>query len=401
MARLSLNDFADLKEALLDAFDTREKLEQLAFAARNVTLDRLAFGENLDQLVDRLIRRAQSDQWLPSLVGTAFRLGQNNEALQNLRVEWESGDLLKQGDPYKALMLPGKMVLIDRVCLRTHLATLERLDGSRVLVVDGADKSGQTFSIHYISYLSAVRETFSSVYIDLQTAPKNESNQVDALTVGNAISMALLGETHPAPEDKNLQTWIDNKYCPWLASSLARDRLKTGRGTDWVVIDHFRKVSAHSSAFDLVAALSMRTYRDLHTLRLVLLSYHDHEWLQARVVGKVEFEKIPVIDRKQLVRFFSDLHRDQVNRRGEEVDHEALVKRVITSVRRVETGLPAEGVCALERMGRATWDEVERVLRVSETNDADDKVFEAALAGLERAEPVADKNAGGDHVAGK
>jgi hypothetical protein len=131
----------------------------------------------------------------------------------------------------------------------------------------------------------------------------------------------------------------------------------------WLVIDNFVKVGLDESTFDLVAELAMRTYRNLRSVRLVLLSYRDRELLQSRVVGTVEYERISGICREDLVRFFGQLHLDESVRRGETLDKQALATRVIASVKRVLAKVPENGVRRLEVLCRTAWIEAESILR--------------------------------------
>ena len=376
MPRLSADEFRNLKAVLLDAFNTTAYASDLVREARNLSLDRAGLGRDLDEVMTNLIGRAQSELWLPDLVAAAIRLRPESEPLRSLRLQWR--ELLEaQSDPYKALMLPGRMVFIDRVELRDSLASLDRDPlGPRVLVVDGADKSGKTYSVHLISYISAVRQTFRCAYVDLQRLPKNASGQVDAFALGAGVSTALLGATYPPPADKNLNTWIDG-YCSWLETNLSLPGRRPG--TYWIVIDHFRKVGTDSTSLDLVAQIAMRTYLDLSSIRLVLLNYGDPDWLQARVTGVVQREVIPVIDRMQLARFFSEFHTQEVSRLGEPVEQAALIARVRESVTKVMSAPPEDGVSPLEHIGRAAWNEIQRVRRPSAVNDPLDELARAAL----------------------
>lgn len=356
MPTLSTDDFSALRQALLDSFDTEARLSTLARDARGVSLDRLALGDDLEEIAEKLIERAQSESWLPALIEAAWQARQDHPVLTRFREEWRTIAVSWPMDPYRVLLLPGKTVLIDRVTLREALTTLEEANGSRVLIVDGDAESGKTYSVHYISYVSAARQTFRCTYVDLERVPRNAHNKIDAFTLGDAIAGALLGKSFAAPPDLNLTTWID-RYCTWLEEQLPAQSIR------WVVIDHFAKVTVEESSFDLVAALAMRTYRNLASLRLVLLSYRDREWLQARVVGMVEYERIAAIGRRDLLRFFGQLHLDESKRRGEALEGNALAQRVTASVKRVLENIPESGVRRLETLGRVTWAEAQRILR--------------------------------------
>jgi hypothetical protein len=356
------DDFNALKVALLDAFSTARDFEPaVRKATGGKSLQQIANGDDLKVIVERVIRRAADEAWLSALLDAAVAERSNDVELARLREEWQAGarfGTVAGGsiNHFKALLLPGKLVLIDRQPLRDALAGLD-LGGVRVLIVDGDAESGKTYSLQYISYLSEALGTFTLAPVDLERVTRNANNKVDAAGLGEAIASALLGRSGlKRAADLNDTTWIE-KYCDWL-----KHKLSDG-ATRWLVIDSFRKVTVEQNAYDLVAALAMRTYRDLPALRLVLLSYGERQWLSARVVGAVEYEWIAQIDASHLVMFFSELYFDYSKRRGETIEHAVLAPKVIASVQRVLGGAPASGARRLETLGRTTWAEVETILR--------------------------------------
>jgi hypothetical protein len=356
MSTLSQAEFTELRDKLVDAFDEESQMAQLVRAAAGRSLHRVAMGKDLEEITAKVIQSAQNQGWLPALIKEAWQARQSDPVLTRFHEAWKVPAAEAPVDHRKVLLLPGKTVLIDRGPLRDALMTLEDANGSRVLIVDGDPESGKTYSVHYISYLASARRTFRYAYVDLERVPRNAHDQIDALTLGDAIALALLARTYAPPTDFNLITWVD-QYCMWMEQQLPEHPVS------WLVIDNFVKVGLDESTFDLVAELAMRTYRNLRSVRLVLLSYRDRELLQSRVVGTVEYERISGICREDLVRFFGQLHLDESVRRGETLDKQALATRVIASVKRVLAKVPENGVRRLEVLCRTAWIEAESILR--------------------------------------
>jgi hypothetical protein len=348
--------FAQLKGALLDAFTQKSQFTELVLNARGVSLDRIAIGDDLDDIATKVITRADSEAWLHTLIEVASGLRHEHAQLTRIHRAWQVPASTVPVNHAKALLLPGKTVLIDRAQLHDALTTLQQANGARVLIVDGEPLSGKTYSLHYISYLASTRRTFRYAYVDLERVPRNAQNKIDAVNLGDAIGLALLGEKFPPPTDLNLLTWLD-QYGMWLERKLPNQPIY------WLVIDNFRKVSLEESVPDLVAELAIRTYRNLGAIRLVLLSYGDREALQSRVIGVVEYERIVTIDQNDIIRFFSQLYLDESRGRNVPHDNSVLAQRVFESATRVLASIPENGARRLEALCRSTWLEAQRILR--------------------------------------
>jgi hypothetical protein len=347
---------AELRAALLDVFEQKAQFAELVRNATGRSLDIVALGDALDEIATKVLDRAENESWLFTLIDTAWKMRPDHPELTRIRQAWQVPARAIPIDFTKALLLPGKTVLINRSTLRDALAALEKADGSRVLVVDGDTLSGKTYTLHYVSYIANARKTFRHCYIDLERVPRTSNNTIDATKLGDAIGLALLGQTFPPPKDFNLLTWLD-QYGLWLEQKLR------GEPTHWLVIDNFRKVSLEENVLDLMADLAMRTYRTLDALRLVLLSYGDRDALQARVVGSVEYERITAIDTRHVIEFFSQLYLEESRRRREVTDTAVLAPRILESVKRVLDNVPENGVRRLEALCRTAWLEADRILR--------------------------------------
>jgi hypothetical protein len=347
----------ELKAALLDVFVRKTQFEALVRAARGVqSLDIVALGDALDEIAEKVINRAESESWLPALIETAWTMQPNHPGLTRIRQAWQVPAVAIPADHAKALLLPGKTVLINRQILREKLQTLQAANGSRVLVVDGDSVSGKTYTLHYVSYLASAGRTFRHSYVDLERMPRTADNTIDAAKLAGAIAIRLVGEPVPPPKDGNQLTWLDH-FEVWLEQKLPKQQIH------WLVIDNFRKVALEQSALELVADLAMRTYQTLDNLRLVLLSYGDREALQAQVVGCVEYEPIAAIGTKDVAGFFSQLYVLETLRRKEVPDPVVLAERVRESVRRVLENIPENGVRRLEALCRTAWIEADQILR--------------------------------------
>lgn len=377
---LSAPEFIELRTAFNDGYSNVGDLDSLVMQARGHSLDHVALGSNLSQIIDRLLTVADEQGWMMTLLNSAVAQRGGNAMLLQCRDRWRGRAQLlgMAANPYKALLLPGRRVMLDREKLRGYLAGLggnQGVQGARVLVVDGKAESGKSYSLQYIGYLAEVQGNFTFGAIDMERVPRNDQNKVSAAGLVQAITPALIpGEPpYPPPADGNYTTWID-QYCAWLAKRLPTNAKR------WLVIDSFRKVAIEQEAHDLIAMLAMRTYLELPMLRLVLLNYGDAGWLKARVVGGVDSETIDPIDTKHLRTFFARLQMDLMNQRGTPIrqDDVAEVQKLAAQIAemadRVLAGAATSTEKRLQALARLTWEEVEALLEKPET-DPDDKLL--------------------------
>jgi len=73
--------YGSLREALIDAFRSSSKLEQMLQIRLNKSLNRIAMGDDLDDIAFRLIRAADSQGWVHNLVVAARESNPGNPLL--------------------------------------------------------------------------------------------------------------------------------------------------------------------------------------------------------------------------------------------------------------------------------------------------------------------------------
>lgn len=369
---LSALELAELVDAFADSYSNEADLDELVRLTRAHSLAHAALGNSLRQIIVRLLVVADEQGWMLTLLNGAVVHRPASALLRQARDRWvaRSRPLGMAADPYKALLLPGRRVMLDREKLRGYLAGLhgnQGVQGARVLVVDGEAESGKSYSLQYIGYLAEVQKTFSFTALDMERVPRNDQNKVSPAGLVQAITQALLPDEPPyaPPADGNYTTWID-QYCAWLAKHLTRQL--PANAQRWLVIDSFRKVTIDQAAHDLIVMLAMRTYLELPMLRLVLLNYGDAELLKARVVGGVDSEAIEPITTKHLRTFFALLLMDLLNDRGTPLDgnDKAAVQKLSTQIAamadRVLAGAASSSEKRLQALARLTWQEVELLL---------------------------------------
>jgi hypothetical protein len=357
MPLLDQDQFRAWNQALLDAFTTKAALEPLAKAARNMTVDQLALGEALDEIVMRLIRRADEEAWLHRLIAEAQSLRPHDPAIAKLAEDLPQVAEFLARDHFKVQFLrpPCQMALVNRHKLRTAVRDLhENPAGATVLVVGGEKASGKTYSRHYIGYLQRVKAAFHFVSVDLTRLKNPATGAVSAAAVGRAIASQLRLEGMPAPGQEQDAAWAPH-FCDWLTGALDPAGQRC-----WIVIDGFGDVVVEPGVQYLVEELASRIDLNLHTLRLVLLDYED---LSAHLL-RATYEWIDPIGETELADFFTELHR----MRDPDATESVLTSRVMTSVTRVLAAVPLDTPRRLGELSRAVAAESQAIVAPASVN---------------------------------
>ena len=201
---LSVLDLAELRDAFADAYSDEADLDELVRLARAHSLAHAALGPNLLQIIVRLLVVADEQGWLLTLLNTAIDHRPNNLPLHQARDRWVARNYPPgmAADPYEALLLPGRRVMLDREKLRGYLAGLrgnKGVQGARVLVVDGEAESGKSYSLQYIGYLAEVQKSFSFTALYMERVPRNDQNNVAPAGLVQVMTQSLLPDESPYP----------------------------------------------------------------------------------------------------------------------------------------------------------------------------------------------------------
>ncbi|MEM7033549.1 MAG: effector-associated domain EAD1-containing protein [Chloroflexota bacterium] len=148
---LDKNHAKQLKKALVDAFPTKGKLAQVVKYGLNKNLDQVAFGENLDEVVFKVIQQADANNQIGRLVETAREENPGNILLKTFAENFEyllydaQPEPDNLSDPYQGLnaftendakFFFGRDRHIDQL--------VEEVNQQKLVVVLGASGSGKS-----------------------------------------------------------------------------------------------------------------------------------------------------------------------------------------------------------------------------------------------------------------
>jgi hypothetical protein len=353
MPRLSGQDYKQWVAAFKDAFANRSDLAFVVRTASNRDLDMITTAGSVEEDIEVLIRKADHQGWLRSLLEEALERQPDRLLLKQLSAEFAVMTVIEPDDPFAAMRIFGDP-MFDRADLRAKLRVLQTDGAAPVLLVDGKPLTGKTWSRRLISYAVNKLEGVTHVPVDVTEL---EGKVVNAAALGELIAEEAGFEGPPPANEEQDAQWI-RQYCAWLGR-----RAKNAGGHWWIVLDHLQKVPLHQSAKDLVHAMGKEIPLTMPMIRLIVLSYDDPSDL-AIGVGRIDCENIPSMTleeiEKHLVSFLSAEYLARDHAAGRELDQGELQRRVATSASAVLGGIDDSSPERLTQMVDALRAELSR-----------------------------------------
>lgn len=311
MRRLTGPEFKQLRGILNDRFNTVELLDELAIELRGELMDSIATGDNVPNILNKVIANAQAESWLIALIETAKNLGADSDGLQHLLDDLQPAQVLGEGDPYHAHILADGSAFVDREALRKALCALNA--GTNILIVDGEEFSGKSYSVRLIRYIRDRTDNFKIIFVDLADLAAGTDTPIRAEDIAEQIAGQMkLQEDIPSRQNEQDGAWIQ-RFCVWLTRKLEDDTL-----VRWIVIDSFNKVLLTQGAQDLIKQLAKRITVNLPTLRLVLLGYQDALALKGIVYAEFPHESVMPFGEPELIEFMIKLYG--ARKKGKQID---------------------------------------------------------------------------------
>jgi hypothetical protein len=162
-----------VEAVLLRHFNTDPMLAQASQRWFDLNLEEVS-GDNLKEKTFYLIQWAEATGRLRDLCEGAMRdragiVGV--EAVMTSALAYLDGVDPKPWydppTPFDACFLRGKMAVLNRREFKSGLKELVTDEGARTLVVDGASRSGRSFSLEILTFVAHKVGTFTVAYIDL------------------------------------------------------------------------------------------------------------------------------------------------------------------------------------------------------------------------------------------
>ena len=316
--KLTVEQKNKLRDLMLDLLKTQTQVR--IFLDTNVggrSLDALALGSNLDEIVWGLIRAAETGTppFLDELV-TAFLAKFAHDAEVQKFSEAIKPPAQRAARtvarPYYACFLPTGP-FVDRDDLRPaleylHDHTAHPTKKPRILVVTGDPNSGKSHTKHLLNHLG-VQYAFQPALVDFS---RWTGGEVTPVHVGQRIAQRLKC-TVPPVGDEQLTRW----------SMIFFDTVvpEIGNAAHWLVID-FGRVNISKDVAEFIDELATQVTDAMPNMRLVLLGYTKPLTTSAKRI--VEQDSTREITETELSKFFAQFYSEY----GPQLEDEELTDRI-------------------------------------------------------------------------
>ncbi|HTV01057.1 MAG TPA: effector-associated domain EAD1-containing protein [Luteitalea sp.] len=295
----------ELVAALVDAFPTLTKLDQMLALKVRQHRPSITPDGPLDDVVLRIVLRAERDFWTRNLIAGARAATPGNPLLQEFLAAHptlDPGTVTAAVDHYSAKFLVGGRVFLCRPGFRSALREIGEGLSSRVLVVYGDRGTGKTYSKDFVGYLlqfDPVRraERYKFAYVDVDQQDATLENLARRIATALGMDPTTI-PSRPASDKEQDSRWLPDLY-QWLSDGINAGAYEVW----WLVLDGFR-VSLPNEALDLIQMLG--EFADVGTdrLRLVLLNYPR---VDALLYSHVEAITAPPITRSDIEAFLTEV----------------------------------------------------------------------------------------------
>ena len=292
-----------LHAALRAAYPSVEDLRQFVSFRLEQSLDAISEG-NLTDRAYSLIAWAEANGRLRELVekATAYRPGNvtlaavSSSTLVYLdTLDAQSWDVPQ--DPFDACILRGRFAFLDRADLRRSLRELSAAQGSRTLVVNGASRSGKTYSLQLIAFLADRLGLYRVIPIDLREEGADFGPKDLVTKLLNRMGRNSSVREIPEQQQQQAARW-NRELCDWLLGEIRQTET-----TWWIVVDGVDQVQVHPDTLDLIMKLVGAAETTESALRIVLLAFTQP--LPPDLDPFVAREEIREIDRDIVEEFFT------------------------------------------------------------------------------------------------
>jgi hypothetical protein len=304
---LTGEEVAKLHAALISGFPTYDHLEMMVRFDFEESLATITSNSDrsVSSAVFELIRWAESEGRVPELLRGALQRNPTNQVLAAVCsllllaiAQRQPSKHYQPADVYGTSLIPGGRPFIGRRLLRNALARLNRPRAEGILVVNGPPRSGKSYSLELISYVTQWRGTSLLAAVDVKSQASGHIGPAQLLR-NLAVQLRFPLDNFPRQHSQSSR-WVRE-----LADWFNREVRQSGK-TCWIVLDGFDHQDIPLETLELIYRLMLQASRGSESLRLILLQYSENQ-LPFDVKGNVLTESISAVTRADLEEFFTDI----------------------------------------------------------------------------------------------
>jgi hypothetical protein len=304
---LTGDEVAKLHAALISAFPTFDHLEMMVRFYFEESLATILSNSDrsVSSAVFELIRWAESEGRVPELLRGALQGNPTNQVLVAVCsllllaiAQRQPSKHYQPPNPYGTSLIPGGRPFLGRRELRHALAQLSQPRAEGILVVNGPARSGKSYSIELIRYVTHWDDKFLVAAVDVKWQSSGQIGP-DELLRGIALQLGFRLDNFPGQRSQSSR-WV-RELADWFNGEVRQ----SGK-TCWIVLDGFDHPDIPMETLELIHRLMLQAIRGSENLRLILLQYSENQ-LPPDVRGNVLTESISAVTRADLEEFFTNI----------------------------------------------------------------------------------------------
>lgn len=304
VVRTLLNVVPNLYELkrLMYAIDADPSLFERELPKDEATFNLIQWASAHGRLGDLLAEASRDYADHPELRTLAEQLSTKHDA-EPLTVPLAAN---RDGDPFDAALLPNGLPFVNREVLRQCLRTMLKDKGRNVLIVQGGDGAGKTYTLHFILYLSVALQSFRVSSFDLASSAYVT---IEPTELAFRLAAQVSPDSEPPMPAETTSAREAIRLADWLLSKVSQTKASW-----WFVLDGFDHPDLRPDTQDLLRALLISVARDRRAdLKVVLLGCSD-DLVPIALGREVLWDRIGPIRKPEIEEFLSRLKKSGANR---------------------------------------------------------------------------------------
>jgi len=331
--KLSDEEFGKLKKAIEDAYPTLSDLKDLAFD-RGVVLDRVVALPAVSGVAAGELIRHFDGYGLIGFIEAAMKRRSDSRTLRALGEELI--EALRNRKPWYAppvfhetCFVQNRLPFVNRTELRRFLLHFPTPQGSSILLIKGASKSGKSYSFRLAKFLrDAPDAQFNLASVDATDDTTEGADLTPELLLTRIASDAGFdtAKIKLLARNSRASTVMYN----WLVEKTVNSKKEL-----WIFLDGFgRRNAVPRTTRSLIDAIALNGWKAKPALRLILTNYNLKR-LPAGSRMDAQTEEIEPLQRKDVAAFFRNVYAHR---------REAFQEEAIEAIlQKIGTGTSLEG----------------------------------------------------------
>jgi hypothetical protein len=274
-------DCEQLGSALRSAYPDRESLRRMVLFHLGDELNDYASDRNLEAAVADLVRRYR-DADLERLLAAALAGKPDNQFLQAtvaaLRSKLsQARPIYRAVDPFQSCLPSPNTPFIDRQPLRQTLNAMVQSPAGTLLAVQGAPRSGKSFTQIFINYLAAELRRYHLIAIDFADVFPGYHADDLAVEIVNRLGRSDRIAHRPRQTEEGKERWV-YALAHWVVGEIQTYAASSPVQRVWLVLDGLPQAASgivDDSVQSLVLRLATMVHAGASALTVILLGHGD------------------------------------------------------------------------------------------------------------------------------